>query len=110
MMVATLARATALALLVAGLTPGSTRADAAAGREKAQACAACHGTDGLSKIPNAPHIAGQPEVYLKEQLEAFRSGKRENEMMTVIAKDLSDADIEDLVAWYSSIEVTATEP
>ena len=73
----------ALALAAAA---GPVRADSAAGREKAQACAACHGLDGLSKIPNAPNIAGQPEMYLKAQLEAYRSGARENEMMTVIAR------------------------
>lgn len=85
-------------------------ADAAAGKEKAQVCVACHGLDGMSTIPNAPNIAGQPELYLKTQLEAYRSGKRENEMMSVIAKDLTDEDIENLVAWYSAIEVTAKEP
>lgn len=99
--------AAAVALLFA---PTFAQADQAAGRAKAQVCAACHGTDGLSKIPNAPNIAGQPEMYLKAQLEAYRSGARVNEMMSVIAKDLSDDDIDNLVAWYSAIEVTATEP
>lgn len=93
------------------LSAAAAQADAVAGREKAQqVCATCHGTDGLSTIPNAPNIAGQPEVYLKAQLEAYRSGGRVNEMMSVVAKDLSDADIENLVAWYASIELTATEP
>lgn len=98
------------AAILALFSTTAAQADAAAGREKAQICAACHGTDGLSKIPNAPNIAGQPEMYLKAQLEAYRSGARVDAMMSVIAKGLSDADIENLVAWYASIDVTATEP
>lgn len=98
------------AAFLALLAASPACADAAAGREKAQVCATCHGLDGISKIPNAPNIAGQPELYLKAQLEAYRSGARVNEMMSVVAKDLSDADIENLVAWYAAIAITATEP
>jgi cytochrome c553 len=103
-------RALALAALFALASSAPALADAAAGRAKAQTCAACHGIDGMSKIPNAPNIAGQPETYLKAQLEAYRSGERKDEMMRVVAKALTDDDIDNLVAWYSSIEVTATEP
>jgi cytochrome c553 len=78
----------------------------AAGRVKAAAvCSACHGNNGLSQLPNAPHLAGQPEIYLKEQLKAYRSGKRSHEVMAVIAKPLTDDDIFNLAAWYSSIEI-----
>ncbi len=73
----------------------------AAGKAKAQACIACHGPLGLSQLPNAPHLAGQPEIYVLEQLKAYRSGKRSNEVMSVIAKPLTDEDIAQLAAWYA---------
>ncbi|WP_223385675.1 c-type cytochrome [Oricola cellulosilytica] len=85
-------------------------ADPTAGREKASACSTCHGIDGIAKIPIAPHIAGESEVYLQTQLKAFRSGKREHEIMSIIAKDLSDEDIADLSAWYASIEISVQMP
>jgi cytochrome c553 len=77
---------------------------------KAQTCVPCHGTDGLSKIPNAPNIAGQPEMYLGKALENYRSGERQDEMMSMIAKDLTDDDIAALAAWFSSFEITAKPP
>ncbi len=84
-------------------------ASAAAGKAKADAvCAACHGANGFSQLPNAPHLAGQPEIYLKEQLKAYRSGKRAHEVMAVIAKPLTDDEITNLAAWYASIEIKAT--
>lgn len=84
--------------------------DAAAGREKSVQCRTCHGLDGIAKIPIAPHLAGESEIYLQTQLKAFRSGKRQHEMMTVVAQDLTDEDIADLSAWYASIQITATIP
>lgn len=81
-------------------------ADAAAGKARAAvACAVCHGPQGLSMQPNVPHLAGQPEVYLVEQLRNYRSGKRHHEVMSVIAKPLSDQDIEDLAQWYASLQI-----
>ena len=78
-----------------------------AGRVNAKSvCAVCHGVDGLSKIPEAPNIAGQNENYLIEQLTAFKSGERKNEMMSVVSQNLSDADIENLAAYYSGIEIS----
>ena len=86
-------------------TPEPAFADAAAGRTKAQACMTCHGSNGLAVVPNTPHLAGQPEPYLVEQLKAYRSGKRAHEVMAVVAKPLTDADIADLAAWYASLEI-----
>jgi cytochrome c553 len=83
--------------------------DVAAGKARAGMCSTCHGPLGLSQLPNAPHLAGQPEIYAIEQLKNYRSGKRANEVMAVIAKSLSDKDIEDLAAWYASIVVTVKE-
>jgi cytochrome c553 len=80
--------------------------DAKAGRVKALMCQACHGLDGLSKVPDAPNIAGQPEPYLVAQLQGFKSGARRNDAMSVVAPSLSDTDIEDLAAYYSLIEIS----
>jgi cytochrome c553 len=85
-------------------------ADAQAGRSKAAACAVCHGQAGVSAAPNAPNLAGQPAIYVEEQLKNYRSGKRRHEVMSIIAKPLSDADIVDLAAWYASIRIEATPP
>ncbi len=80
--------------------------DVKAGRLKAQMCQACHGMDGLSKVPDAPNIAGQTEQYLVAQLQAFKTGSRKNDAMSVVAPSLSDGDIEDLAAYYSAIEIS----
>jgi len=79
--------------------------DMAAGKRKALACQTCHGLDGVAKLPDAPNLAGQPEPYLVRELNAYRSGARRNEVMSVAAKSLSDADIRDLAAYYSAIRI-----
>ena len=85
--------------------------DAKAGRQKAESvCAVCHGADGLAKIPEAPNLAGQTENYLIEQINAFKSGERKNEMMSVVVQDLSPDDIENLAAYYSAIEISVKAP
>lgn len=80
------------------------------GKEKAQACAMCHGANGIAQMPGAPNLAGQPAPYLAEQLKNYRSGKRQNEIMGVIAKPLSDQDISALASWYASIQIEAKAP
>lgn len=79
--------------------------DVAAGRRKAVACQACHGLDGIAKLPDAPHLAGQPAAYLARELNAYRSGARRNEVMSVAAKALSDQEIRDLAAYYAAIQI-----
>lgn len=79
-------------------------------REMVQQCATCHGYDGIAKIPTAPNIAGSSRQYLETQLKAFRSGKRENEVMSVISEDLSNADIKVVAKWYASLKVTVETP
>jgi cytochrome c553 len=102
------ARGTILVLSLALCLAAQAEAgDVKAGREKAEAtCAVCHGVDGLSKIVEAPNLAGQNETYLIEQLTAFKSGERKNEMMSVVIQDLSPTDIENLAAYYSAIEIS----
>ncbi len=100
-----------LALLLGATTLAAGIAharDPVAGKAKAGMCATCHGPLGLSQLPNAPHLAGQPAIYTVEQLKNYRSGKRHNEVMGVIAKPLTDHDIDDLAAWYASIQISVT--
>jgi len=78
-------------------------------RETAKQCATCHGYDGLARIPTAPNIAGSSRQYLETQLKAFRSGKRENEVMSVIAKELSNAEIKAVAKWYAKVTVEGAE-
>jgi cytochrome c553 len=74
------------ALVVASLAcAGAGAADPQAGRAKAAACAVCHGQAGISTVPNAPHLAGQPAFYVEEAQE-LRRGRRRHEVMNVVAK------------------------
>ena len=91
-------------LLLAGSSLGHA-GDIKAGGAKAMMCQACHGLDGLSKTPDAPNIAGQTEPYLVTQLQAYKTGLRKNDAMSVVAPPLSDQDIEDLAAYFSAIEI-----
>jgi cytochrome c553 len=73
-------------------------------------CAVCHGLDGVAKTPDAANLAGESKIYLTKQLQAFRSGERKHEQMSIIAQGLTDDDIADLAAWYSSLRFTVTVP
>lgn len=94
------------ALGVASIVSSAAAADIEAGKGKASAtCAVCHGAQGVSSLPNAPNLASRPEIYLAEQLKNYRSGKRTHEVMSVIAKPLTDQEIESLSAWYASLQM-----
>lgn len=85
--------------------------DVAAGRSKADvACSLCHGHNGMASLPNAPNLAGQQSIYVSEQLRNYRSGKRQNEVMNMIAKQLTDSEIAQLAAWFSAVKVTVEAP
>ena len=103
-------KARALLLAAAALAAPAGAADLAAGRDKARSCAACHGANGISTTPDAPNLAGQPALYVATQLRAYRSGKRTHEVMSLMAKPLSDADIENLAGWFAAIKVEAKLP
>jgi cytochrome c553 len=90
--------------LLAGATVSSAAGDAAAGKAKAAVCAGCHGANGISMAPIYPNLAGQKEAYLAAQLKAFRDGSRANAIMAPMAKPLSDADIDNLAAYFSSLK------
>lgn len=86
-------------LLLSG--PAALAADPAAGKAKAAQCAACHGANGIAVLPDAPNLAGQNEIYLVKALKDYRSGARKHEQMSVMAKGLSDKDIDNLAAYYN---------
>jgi len=76
--------------------------DVEAGKKKSQTCAACHGADGNSSTPDFPKIAGQHYDYLLKTLRDYKSGARKNAIMAPLAGNLSQRDMEDLAAFYSS--------
>lgn len=81
--------------------------DAAAGKAKSAVCAACHGPAGIASIPTYPNLAGQNEAYLVSSLKAYKSKQRNGGMAAVMqaqAAALSDADIANLAAYYSSLK------
>jgi cytochrome c553 len=91
-------------LLLAALAtmPAARGADALAGKSKAAACVACHGPDGNSTNPIYPSLAGQTPLYLYYQLLQFREQRRVNEQMSPFAARLTDADMKDIAAYFSS--------
>ncbi|MEY8251318.1 MAG: cytochrome c [Colwellia sp.] len=78
--------------------------DAEAGKARSMMCSACHGVTGISAVPMYPNLAGQKEVYLAKQLKDFKSGKRNDPTMKGMAAGLSDADVANLAAYYSSLK------
>jgi cytochrome c553 len=97
--------ATTASLLVAILlsTPPSRAADPAAGKEKAEVCAGCHGDNGISQTENIPSLAGQQDQFTQWQLVFFRGGARKNELMQPIAAQISNEDVRILGAYFASL-------
>ena len=92
----------ALATLGLGFSPAQA-GDAAAGKARSAACGACHGMNGISANDMWPNLAGQKEAYLAAQIKAFRDGTRQNPMMSPMAAGLSDADADNLAAYYAGL-------
>jgi cytochrome c553 len=80
--------------------------DAAAGQAKSALCATCHGADGNSQLSINPKLAGQNASYLVKQLMDYKSGARANPTMTAMVAALTDQDVLDIAAWYSSQQVS----
>jgi cytochrome c553 len=70
--------------------------------EKAAACAACHGGNGVAPAPNFPNLAGQHEDYLRHSLEQYKSQARQNAIMAGFAGPLTEEDMAVIAAYYSS--------
>ena len=93
-----------VAVLFSSLASVSFAGDAAAGKAKSMTCAGCHGANGISNNPMWPNLAGQKQAYLASALQMYRDGRRKNAMMTAMAKNLTDADIANLAAYYSGLK------
>jgi cytochrome c553 len=85
-----------------GLAGAAQAGDAEAGKAKAATCMGCHGPTGISQVPMYPNIAGQHEQYLVISMKAYKTGERNNATMKAMMAALSDADIENLAAFYAS--------
>lgn len=82
--------------------PAFAAGDAAAGQSKAAICAACHGADGNSMVPNWPKLAGQNAAYLERQLKLIKDGSRPVPEMAGFVVSLSEQDMADLAAYFAS--------
>jgi len=90
---------------IAAWAPAQAAGDAEAGKAKAATCTACHGTDGNSAAPNFPKLAGQHASYTAKQLADFKAGARTDATMNAMAAPLSEQDMADLAAFYSTQQV-----
>lgn len=103
-----------IVLLVTGLlaSQGLAQGDPEAGRDKAAACAACHGQDGNAPSDQYPKLAGQGAPYTLKQLKDFKSGARENAIMQAQVGGLSEQDMADIAAFYAeqNVEVEKANP
>ena len=95
-----------MGLALTAVAPTMAAGNASAGKDKAAMCAACHGMDGNSPTNMFPKLAGQGEAYLVKQITEFKTGARKNAMMAPMVAGLSDQDIADLSAYFSSQKVT----
>lgn len=94
-------------VLASAIAHAQVTGDAKAGEEKAQTCVACHGGDGIGTAPENPNLAGQVPGYIADQLARFKSGQRQNPIMVGMVSGLSEQDMADLDAYYSSMDAPA---
>ena len=85
------------------LASSAQAADVAAGKEKAEICAGCHGDNGISQTESIPSLAGQLDQFIQWQLVFFRAGARKNEQMQPIVEQLNNEDIRNLGAYFASL-------
>jgi cytochrome c553 len=100
----------ALLIAAASTAPNASAQNLDAGKTKAQqVCAVCHGPQGITSMANTPNLAGQPEIYLAQQLRDYKSGKRAHAVMAVIAQPLTDEEVANIAAFYASIKIKLDE-
>lgn len=92
----------ALVALLTGALPAAAAGSVEAGQAKAVTCSACHGLDGNSLNPEWPSLAGQHESYIVKALQSFKSGARQNVLMSSMALPLTDEDMQDLAAYFAA--------
>ena len=91
----------AVAALAMALAAGASAGNYEAGKAKAkEVCAACHGEDGNSQVPDYPKLSGQHRDYLEKALRDYKSGARKNPIMAPMAAPLTKQDIENLAEYY----------
>jgi cytochrome c553 len=105
MLLAVAIAAAALGMNDTALAEGSVEA----GQQKSAVCMACHGPDGNSLNPEWPNLAGQHASFIVAQLQAFKSGERQNPLMSPMAVGLTEQDMLDLAAFYSAQAPAALE-
>ena len=91
-------------------SPFAQAGDIAAGRTVMVKCLACHGEDGVSRLPYVPNLAGQKESYLILSLKTYKAGERQNIKMAAIAKSMSDEDMANVAAYYAAIKIIVEVP
>ena len=79
------------------------------GQDRVQLCAACHGPDGNSTNPQIPSIAGQPKLFLENQLILFREELRKSEQMAPVVKGMKDPEIIKLAEHFSKLPAKVME-
>jgi len=83
----------------------ATLPDGVAAENAPDACVSCHGADGISMAVDAPNLAGEVSIYIDTQLKAFRNGKRQHDIMSEIAADLTDEEIRAVAEWYANVQL-----
>ena len=89
-------------LLAASPLAFAASGDASVGKKKSTPCTACHGTEGVSPSPDFPNLAGQYADYIEAALKHYKNGKRKNPIKSEQVKNLSNKDIMELAAYYTS--------
>lgn len=104
-------------LALAGLAvavPAARAQDASQGQKKASMCIGCHGIPGYQasfpEIYKVPMIAGQNPKYIVNALTEYKKGERKHPTMRAVAGSLSDADMADLAAFYSTYGASMIKP
>ena len=92
-----------MTILVSAGMGKAIAADAAAGKAKAATCVSCHGANGISIAPNYPNLACQKEKYLVKAIKEYKNGDRKDPMMKPMVMSLSDTDIENVAAFFSTL-------
>jgi cytochrome c553 len=72
-------------------------------RDYISECFKCHGDDGISKEFDVPHLAGQQEEYLFQQMKAFKAGKRPHKEMKIMSRPMSEQDMREIAAFFAAL-------
>jgi cytochrome c553 len=94
----------AAVLVVASGTTLAASGDASVGKKKSAPCAVCHGAEGVSASPEFPNLAGQYADYIEAAIKHYQNGKRKNPIMQAQVEKLSQKDVLDLAAYFSSLK------